>query len=268
MAKSTKKTRGKLSTKTARKANRVAIVTGGGTGLGRAMANRLASDGFEVAILGRRANRLKPKKGEKNLHAYVCDVGDHAQIKTTVKAVRTKFGRIDAVVNNAGVVQRATHDKITPEQIDHTFGINLIGMMHMCLACIPALKRTRGAIINISSSLTDRCAPEYGVYSATKGAMNAWSKTLAMELAQWGVRVNVVSPSLVRSEIYFADGMARKEYNDHLKVLGDTYFPLGRSGEPHDISGIVAFLASGEATWMTGQVVTIDGGEAVGHKRW
>ena len=127
MAKSTKKTRGKLSTKTARKANRVAIVTGGGTGLGRAMANRLAADGFEVAILGRRANRLKPKKGEKNLHAYVCDVGDHAQIKTTVKAVRTKFGRIDAVVNNAGVVQRATHDKITPEQIDHTFGINLIG---------------------------------------------------------------------------------------------------------------------------------------------
>ena len=192
-----------------RRTKRVAIVTGGGTGLGRDMANRLAADGFEVAIIGRRANRLKPKKGEKNLHPYVCDVGDRDQIKSTVKAVRAKFGRIDALVNNAGIVQRATHDKITPAQIDLTFGINLIGMMHMCLECAPALKRTKGSIINISSSLTDRCAPEYGVYAATKGAMNAWSKTLAMELARWGVRVNVVSPSLVRSEIYFADGMAK-----------------------------------------------------------
>ena len=120
--------------------------------------DRLAVDGFEVAILGRRANRLEPKKGEKNLHPYVCDVGDRAQIKSTVKAIRAKFGRLNTVVNNAGIVQRATHDRITPQQIDQTFGINLIGMMHMCLECIPALKRARGAIINVSSSLTDRCA--------------------------------------------------------------------------------------------------------------
>ena len=249
-------------------ATRVAIVTGGGTGLGRDMANRLAADGFEVAILGRRARRLKPKKNERNLHPHVCDVTDRAQIKATVKAVRNRFGRIDALVNNAGIVRRATHDKITPEHIEHTFAINLIGMMHMCLECIPALKRSKGAIINISSSLTDRCAPEYGAYAASKGAMNAWSKTLSMELARWGVRVNVVSPSLVRSEIYFPDGMSREEYNNHLKEVGDTYFPLGRSGEPRDISGMIAFLASDEARWMTGQIVTIDGGEAVGRKRW
>jgi len=167
-----------------------------------------------------------------------------------------------------GLRRRATHDKITPEHIEFTFAINLIGMMHMCLECIPALKRSKGAIINISSSLTDRCAPEYGVYAASKGAMNAWSKTLSMELARWGVRVNVVSPSLVRSEIYYPDGMSRKEYNDHLKEAGNSYFPLGRSGEPRDISGMVAFLASDEARWMTGQIVTIDGGEAVGRKRW
>ncbi len=247
---------------------KVAIVTGGGTGLGRDMANRLVADGFRVAILGRRPSRLKPKKDEKNLYPYVCDIADKAQIKATVKAIRRRFGRIDVLVNNAGVVQRATHDKITPEHIDHTFSINLLGMMHMCLECIPALKRNKGSIINISSSLTERCAPEYGVYAATKGAMNAWSKTLSMELARWGVRVNVVSPSLVRSEIYFADGMSRKEYNNHLKELGDNYFPLGRSGEPRDISGMVAFLASDESTWMTGQIVTIDGGESVGRKRW
>ena len=254
--------------KTKQKQRPLAIVTGGGTGLGRDMANRLADDGFDVAILGRRANRLAPKKGEKNLHPYVCDVGERTQIIDTVKAIHQKFGRIDALVNNAGIVQRARHDKITPELIAHTLGINLIGTMNMCLACIPALKRTHGSIINISSSLTDRCAPEYCVYAASKGGMNAWSKTLAMELCQWGVRVNVVSPSLVRSEIYFADGMSRKEYNDHLKVLGDTYFPMGRSGEPRDVSAIVSYLASGESTWMTGQIMTIDGGEAVGMKRW
>jgi NAD(P)-dependent dehydrogenase (short-subunit alcohol dehydrogenase family) len=251
-----------------KKTTKVAIVTGGGTGLGRDMANRLARDGFAVAILGRRADRLKPKKSERGLHPYVCDVADREQILSTVKAIRGEFGRIDAVVNNAGVMHCQTWDKLTDEMIHYHLNVNLIGTMNMCLACIPALKRTRGSIINISSSLTDRCAPSYLAYSASKGGVNAWSKTMAMELCQWGIRVNVINPSLVRSEIVIADGASPEAYEQHLKVLGETYFPMGRSGEPEDVSAIASYLASDESTWMTGQILTIDGGEAVGFKRW
>ena len=179
-------------------AAKVAVVTGGGSGLGRDIAKRLVRDGYRVAILGRRAGRLKPKRGERDLYPYPCDIADRKQVGTTIKAIRRDLGRIDLLVNNAGILRRATHDEITPALIDEQFSINLVGMMHMCLACIPALKKTRGNIVNISSTLSGRCAPQFGVYAATKGAMNAWSKTLSMELARWNVRVNVVSPSLDR----------------------------------------------------------------------
>ena len=249
-------------------AAKVAVVTGGGSGLGRDIANRLVRDGYRVAILGRRAGRLKPKRGERDLCPYPCDIADRQQVGTTIKAIRRDLGRIDLLVNNAGILRRATHDEITPALIDEQFSINLIGMMHMCLACIPALKKTRGNIVNISSTLSDRCAPQFGVYAATKGAMNAWSKTLSMELARWNVRVNVVSPSLIGTEIFLADGMSHAEFNERLKTAGATRFPIGRAGKPEDVSGLVSYLASHDAGWLTGQVIMLDGGESVGRKSW
>ena len=249
-------------------ARKVAVVTGGGTGLGRDMANRLARDGFSVAILGRRAHRLKPGKREHELYPYVCDVADRTQIDTTVKAILKKFGRIDVLVNNAGVMHCQTWDELSDEMIHYHLDVNLIGTIHMCLECAPALKRAHGSIINVSSSLTERCAPSYLAYSASKGGVNAWSKTLAMELSRWGVRVNIVNPSLVRSEIVITDGATPEEYEAHLEELGRTYFPMGRSGEPEDVSALVSYLASDESSWMTGATLTIDGGEAVGMKSW
>ena len=260
------------ATKNARKrrasTRKVAIVTGGGTGLGRDMANRLARDGFAVAILGRRAHRLEPVEGERRLYPHVCDVADRAQIKATVKAIRDRFGRIDVLVNNAGVMHCQTWDELSDEMIRYHLDVNLVGTINMCLECAPALKRARGSIVNVSSSLTERCAPSYLAYSASKGGVNAWSKTLAMELSRWGVRVNIINPSLVRSEIVIADGATPQEYEAHLEELGRTYFPMGRSGEPEDVSALVSYLASDESRWMTGATLTIDGGEAVGMKSW
>jgi len=247
---------------------KVAIVTGGGSGLGRAIANRLVRDGYRVAILGRRAARLKPARGERDLYPYRCDIADRKQVRATVKAIRGDLGRVDLLVNNAGILRRATHSEITPALIDEQFSINLVGMMQMCLACIPALKKTRGDIVSISSTLSDRCAPQFGVYAATKGAMNAWSKTLAIELARWNVRVNVVSPSLIGTEIFLADGMSQAEFDERLKTAGATRFPIGRAGKPEDVSGLVSYLASEDAGWLTGQVIMLDGGESVGRKSW
>ena len=247
---------------------KVAVVTGGGSGLGRDIANRLVRDGYRVAILGRRTARLKPKRGERDLHPYTCDIADRQQVRATVKAIRADLGRIDLLVNNAGILRRATHDEITPEAIEEQFGTNLIGMMQMCLASIPALKKTRGNIVNISSTLSDRCSPQFGVYSASKGAMNAWSKTLEMELARWDIRVNVVSPSLIDTEIFLADGMTPAEFEERFRTAGATRFPIGRAGKPEDVSGLVSYLASNDAGWLTGQVIMLDGGESVGRKSW
>ncbi len=247
-------------------AKRVAVVTGGGTGIGRGIARRLSQDGFIVAAIGRRAARLKPKRGE-HWHPYVCDVAEVGQIHDTVRAIRRDHGRIDVLVNSAGVVRREAIEKTTQDNITHTLGINLVGTMNFCIACIPALKRSKGSIINIGSSLTDRCSPQHSVYAASKGGVNAFSKSLAVELAPHKIRVNVVSPSLVRSEIYFPDGMDRETYDALLKASAAGYYPLGRAGEPADIAALVSYLASPESSWVTGTVIAVDGGESVGFVR-
>lgn len=240
----------------------VAVVTGGGTGLGRASAVRLANDGFTVAVLGRRAKRLKPKRGE-NLHPYACDISDGDQVRKTVNAIRTELGGIDVLFNCAGVFREVPITKTTPEQIDHLIGINLLGTINMTVACVPALKKTKGAVINMSSALTARPYDGISLYCAAKGGIEAYARALAVELAGFGVRANVILPGLVRSEIFAAEGWTDKMMDAELRRWGKTY-PLGRAGEPEDIAGLVSYLASDDATWVTGVSFPIEGGKIVG----
>ena len=187
--------------------SRVAVVTGGGTGLGRASANVLTRDGFAVAVIGRRADRLIPGDGE-NLFPYTCDVADHTQVRRTVSAVLSDHGRIDVLVNFAGVVgAQELIESITYDNVRQVINTNLIGTINFSVACARPLKETKGTVINMSSALARRPAPGTAVYAATKGGVEAFSLSLALELAEFGVRVNVVSPSLVRSEIFLAAGM-------------------------------------------------------------
>ena len=248
--------------KTSRKPRRkVAVVTGGGSGLGRDCANRLARDGFSVAVIGRRAKRLAPRRGE-TLHPYVCDVADASETGQTVRAILRDLGRIDALINSAGVIRLEPVDAITQENLRYTLDINLLGTINSCLACLPALKKTKGAIVNLSSNVADRPFPGSAAYAASKGGVDSFSKALALELAPLGVRVNVISPALVRSEIYTSAGMDEQAYGELLLSEGQS-FPLGRAGEPRDVSELVAYLVSERASWMTGEVILLDGGKGI-----
>ena len=242
-------------------ARKVAIVTGGGTGLGRDIANTLAREGFNVAIVGRRASRLRMKKGEKRLFAYPGDVGDPGQIKTIVKDIRARFGRIDSVVNSAAIVRITPVDKITPADIDDYHRINVAGTMNMSLACLPALRQSRGSIINFSSSIASKPSRDMVCYATTKGAVEAFTRILALEVAP-RVRVNCISPGLVKSEAYVQAGLDRKTIRG-LEKFAASIYPMNRVGEPRDVSELAWYLTSDKADWLTGLIIPVDGGWSV-----
>ena len=242
---------------------KVAVVTGGASGIGRACASALARDGYALAILDVRTNRLRARRNEE-LHRYRCDITDAAEVAETVRAIRTELGRIDVLVNCAGVFREERLDDIAPDSIELIVGTNLIGTMNVSLHCVPALKRTRGTIVNISSLQSQRPSPGLTIYAATKGGIESFTKALAVELAPNRIRVNAVSPGLVRTSIlYHQVGVTKETYRDYVKMRGEGYL-LRRIGEPEEIADMVAYLVSDKAAWITGAVIPVDGGKSVG----
>lgn len=238
---------------------RTAIVTGAGSGIGRASAELLSRQGFRVAGIGRRRQRLD---GVASVEAYECDVADRAVVCDVVKRIESDFGRIDAVVNAAGNWVTGPFEELTAEQLDSQFRTNVYGTIFLSQACVPALRASGGSIVNFSSALTERTAPRTSIYAASKGAIEALSRTLADELAP-DIRVNVVRPGLVRSELVTATGVTEADYEALLKARGKTY-PLLRTGKPEEVAEVVAFLVSEKASWITGAIVPVDGGHSVG----
>jgi len=238
---------------------RVAVVTGAGSGIGRACAEALARDGFKVVGLGRREGPLRAAAIEPR----VCDVADARQTHAVLAALTEAFGRIDVLVNAAGLVRSARFGEMAEDDIDALVSVNLRGTLNTIRAALPGLRRHGGVIVNISSTLAQRPTAGAAVYAATKGAVDALTRALAVELAPDGIRVNAVAPSLVRSDIWLSAGMDQASYDALLAARGRDY-PLGRVGEPSDVAALVAFLASPRADWMTGAVVPVDGGSSVG----
>jgi len=153
-----------------------------------------------------------------------------------------------------------------PRSIDDQIQINLAGVIYMTKACIPAIKESRGSIINISSGLASKPVLAHAVYAATKGAMEAFSRAMALELCESGVRVNVIAPSLVKSDLYVKNGMDQEAYDQLFDELGKKYL-LGRAGRPEDVAELAAFLVSDKAGWITGTVYPVDSGfRSVGNR--
>lgn len=238
---------------------RVVLITGGSRGIGRATARLFAEHGATVAINYRQnkdaADSLLAELGQipVRARAYQADVADDVAVDAMVDAVMADFGRLDILVNNAGIWKEASITTITSEQLSEMIDVNMKSMFYCVRAATPHLGKQGGAIINISSTAGQRGEAYHSHYASTKGAMIAFTKSLATELVGEGIRVNCVAPGWVATDMSNPTLAA-----DGPKVLEQ--IPMRRPARPEEIAGAVVFLASDWASFITGEVVNVNGG--------
>ncbi|MBQ7721680.1 MAG: 3-oxoacyl-[Kiritimatiellae bacterium] len=238
---------------------KVAIVTGAGSGIGKAIAIDLASRGCDVAVCGRRLEPVQETAadiaaaGRKSMAASV-DVSSGESVAAFVADVMKAFGRIDILVNNAGVTRDNLLIRMSEEEWDDVLSTNLKGAFLLSKAVArPMMKQRSGAIVNISSIVALTGNPGQCNYSASKAGLLAMTKSLAKELASRNIRVNAVAPGFVVSRM--TDALP-----EDLRQTMLSQIPAGRFGEPSDIAKAVAFLAGDDASYITGQVLSVNGG--------
>ena len=238
----------------------VAIVTGASRGIGKACAIRLAKDGYTV-VINYSSNEAKALETLNEIKAfggngiiYKANVANRDEVNKMVRDVAKELGSIDVLVNNAGVVRDQFLLMMTEENLNECFDLNVKGYFYMAQACaLKMFKKKKGVIINMSSVSGKYSLPGQRVYGATKGAVNQMTATLAKELAPYGIRVNAVAPGFIGTEMLNAIPEDKKE--EYLKVI-----PQHKLGSTEDIANLVSFLASDQSSYITGQVITIDGG--------
>ncbi len=240
--------------------NQTALVTGGSTGIGRAIAARLANDGFNVVITGRHEDSLQEAASQnENISYVVADVTNPDEVTNTVSEVKNRHGRLDVLVNNAGVAPIAPVGDITADHYDFIFNVNVRGLIDTSLKALPMLRESKGQIINISSIVSDRPMPNMTVYAASKAAVTTLSKGWAKELAPEGVRVNIVSPGPIETPIFGKLGLPQ-EQQDEMGAQIASMVPMGRFGTADEVASSVGYLASPAASYVTGADFSIDGG--------
>ncbi len=240
---------------------KVALVTGGGRGLGRSMALALAEAGADVAVASRTRPQLEHVAeaiqaiGKHSL-PIVSDVSKVAEVQNMIKKTIEKFGHLDILVNAAGVNQRKPSIEVSPKLWEQIVGTNLRGTFLCCQAAAPyMIKQRSGVIINIASLLSAIGIPSLAPYAASKSGVVGLTRVLAAEWAPYGIRVNCIGPGYFRTEMNRALFADEEWVNRLLRRV-----PLGRAGVPEDLTGVVIFLASKASSYITGQIFYVDGG--------
>jgi NAD(P)-dependent dehydrogenase (short-subunit alcohol dehydrogenase family) len=242
-----------------------ALITGGGTGLGRAIALAFAREGANVAVAGRRLDKLQEiaheieRQGDQAL-AITCDVTSAQDTARAVAGVAARFGRLNILVNNAGTLHVSTIETIPEEEWDRLMSVNVKGPFLMSRAALGELRKAGGgAIVNIGSILGLIGAKERAAYCTSKGGVTMLTKAMALDHAHEKIRVNCICPAIVETDLVRGlfdsapDGEA-------LRRARAALIPLGRMGRPEDVAEMAVFLASRESSWMTGAAIPLDGG--------
>jgi NAD(P)-dependent dehydrogenase (short-subunit alcohol dehydrogenase family) len=242
--------------------DKIAIITGAGTGIGRACAMAFAWEGARVGLMGRRREPLEAVAREIGEKAFVVtgDVGDPEQIVPAVEDTVQHFGGLNVVVNNAGVLIAGKAESHTEEEWDQTFDVNVKGLWLMSRAALPHMRKAGGgSIINLSSVLGLVGASNRVAYAASKGAVTMMTKAMALDHAHEHIRVNCICPGIVETEMV-ADFVRKAPNPEQARKQRVSLHPMGRFGQPEDIAACAVFLASDESSWMTGAALPVDGG--------
>jgi NAD(P)-dependent dehydrogenase (short-subunit alcohol dehydrogenase family) len=248
-----------------RLAGKVALITGGGTGIGRAIALAFARESASVALAGRRMDKLREVAGEIEKQGgaalpLVCDVVRAKDVERAVAEAVKKFGKLNVLVNNAGTLSVSTVDTISEEDWDRVMTVNVKGPFLMSRAVLKEFRKAGGgAIVNIGSVLGLVAMKDRAAYCASKGGVTMLTKAMALDHAHEKVRVNCICPSIVETDL--VKGLfSHSEQGLRLKQSRMGTIPLGRFGKPADVAELAVFLASEESSWLTGVAIPLDGG--------
>jgi 3-oxoacyl-[acyl-carrier protein] reductase len=243
-------------------AGKVAVVTGASKGIGAAIAKQLAAEGAAVVV-----NYSSSKDGADRVVAEIvaregravavqANVAIQADVQRLFAETKRAFGQLDVLVNNAGIYEFAPLDSVTPEHFHKQFDLNVLGLLLTTQEAARHFGPDGGSVVNISSVVATLAPPNTAVYSATKAAVNAITRSLAQELGPRKIRVNSVNPGMVETEGTHSAGITESDFRKQV----ESQTPLGRIGQPQDIAPAVVYLASSDSAWVTGESLYISGG--------
>ncbi len=243
-------------------AGKVAVVTGASKGIGASIATHLASEGASVVV-----NYSSSKEGADKVVAEItkkggkaiavqANVAKHDDIRKLFAETKKAYGKLDILVNNAGIYEFAPLEEITPEHFHKINDINVLGLILATQEALPLFGAEGGSVVNISSVVATLAPPNTSVYSGTKAAVDAITRSIAKELGARKIRVNSVNPGMVETEGAHSAGIIESDFRKQI----ESQTPLGRIGQPQDIATAVVFLASDDSSWITGETLYIAGG--------
>ena len=240
---------------------KVAVITGGSSGIGKAIAVLYAKEGADVVIISRKEEALKEvcKLNEKKISYVVGDITKDESIKKLVDYVKKKFKKLDILVNNAGWCPVQPLKEIKISDYDKAFDLDVRALVNITIEFLPLILQAKGNIINLSTVGASHRAANLSMYLGAKGAVENFTRCRALELAKDGVRVNAIAPGAIETNIWNMTDLSLEDAKKHKKSM-EQHIPCGRFGTPEEVANVALFLASNEASYVTGSIYNVDGG--------